>query len=79
MTIADLHHCDNCGGAFPIEQLDAKPRMTVWLFLVYLLRGQSRWLQYAADHGYDFDQLECRSCYGLDYVSGALNSEEQPL
>jgi hypothetical protein len=62
-----LCECDSCHRLYPIEQLDAKPTMTLWLFLVWLLNGDSRMLQYAADHGYDFDRLECHLCYGLEY------------
>lgn len=66
---ADLCRCDKCRRAFDIDDLDAKPRMDLRLFLIWLIDGQSRMLRYAADHGYDFTQLECRACYGIDYAS----------
>lgn len=63
-----LAHCDSCGRRMDIHHLDAKPTMTRWLWLVWFFRGQTRMLVYAADHGYDFDRLECRDCYGSGYL-----------
>lgn len=68
MTLADdFSPCARCGRETPINALDAKP-MTLWLRIVALFIGQVRMLNYAADHGYDFDRLECSRCYGPGYV-----------
>lgn len=62
-------HCENCQRPVPFYQLDAKPKMTLWLRGVRLVRGQRFMLGYAADRGYDFDRLECRDCYGPGYIT----------
>jgi hypothetical protein len=65
--------CDNCGRATHLDYLDAKPVMTNWLRVVQFFLGQDRMLQYAADHGYDFDRMECRDCYGPAHVEIAID------
>lgn len=62
--------CYTCHEVTPIDDLDAKPSPTLWLWLLALTIGQKRMLRYAADHGYDFDHLECPACYGPGYVKG---------
>jgi hypothetical protein len=56
---ADKANCQNCGGEFPIDELDAKP-------------GPGHWtveqLVDAADAGRDFVRIECRSCYGPGWL-----------
>lgn len=61
-------HCKRCGDDWPIEALDSRPRITWWLWIVRHFRGQPFMLQYAADHGYDFDELYCVECYGPGYT-----------
>lgn len=56
--------CARCGVEWPIDGLDAKPTPTLWLWIIRLFLGQKRMLSYTADHGYDFDRLECVECYG---------------
>lgn len=56
--------CMRCGRDTHVFDLDAKPRWTPWLLLIFLVRGQMSVLSYAGDHGYDFDRFECRDCYG---------------
>jgi len=60
-------HCYCCHRVAHIDQLDAKPFPTVWLWLVRLFLGQRQMLRYAADRGYDFDHMECAECYGPGY------------
>lgn len=67
--MARIVHCDNCQRPVPFYQLDAKPPMTRWLRVLRLVRGQLFMLRYAADHGHDFDRLECRDCYGPGYIA----------
>jgi hypothetical protein len=67
ITERDIERCDSCGITCHIDELDGKPTMTWWLFVIWLLRGDLGMLRYAADHGYDFDRLECRECYGRGY------------
>jgi hypothetical protein len=64
MATSDTIPCSCCSRLTPIEALDAKPSMTAELHAMSLERGQEQMLRYAADHGYDFDQLECEPCYG---------------
>jgi hypothetical protein len=59
--------CARCGADETLEKLDSKPRMTLWLRLLRLVRGQRFALRWAADHGHDFTELECGSCYGDGY------------
>jgi hypothetical protein len=54
----------------PIEQLDAKPTMTPALRQIEQAEGQPAMLSFAADHGIDFDRLECGNCYGPAYQEG---------
>lgn len=56
--------CHRCRKPTMIDLLDAKPRMTPWLWLIERFRGQAEMLRYASDHGYDFTVLECQACYG---------------
>jgi hypothetical protein len=60
-------HCATCQTVVPIDLLDAKPTMTFWLRIIRALFGQRAMLSYAAGHGYDFDRLECKDCYGPEY------------
>ncbi|MER9768925.1 hypothetical protein NKJ09_23005 [Mesorhizobium sp. M0189] len=63
----DEAECACCHGTYGLDELDSKPTMTRWLRIIRLSRGQRFMLQYAADHGYDFDRLECKSCYGAGF------------
>lgn len=60
----ELTPCDCCGREFPIDLLDGKPTINSHLRRVRAREGQLSMLYRAAVHGYDFDRLECRSCYG---------------
>lgn len=58
---SDMVRCDNCGGVFHIDALDAKPPS---------LKGQAATVEAiieAADRGEDFTSLECSKCYGPAY------------
>lgn len=62
--------CDHCGQVFPIDELDSKPRINSKLRRIRQREGQLMMLSRAADLGFDFDQLECRHCYGPGYGDG---------
>lgn len=59
--------CDNCGGPFPIDELDGKPTINSKLRRIRAREGQLVMLRRAADLGFDFNRLECRKCYGPGY------------
>lgn len=61
--------CAKCQKATPIDQLDAKPAMTPRLRAIATQQGQLAMLAYAADHGHDFNRLECEACYGPGYCN----------
>jgi hypothetical protein len=62
-------HCAKCRKVVPIELLDAKPMMTPHLRQIEAKEGQRAMLSFAADHGIDFDRLECKDCYGPEYCT----------
>ncbi|MGE3307750.1 MAG: hypothetical protein AB7I52_17475 [Rhizobiaceae bacterium] len=64
-----MMNCATCGKEHEAEHFDSKPAMTLRLWLIQATRGQIAMLRYAADHGYDFDRMECRSCYGPGFAS----------
>ncbi|MEN5278092.1 hypothetical protein ABE527_14205 [Brucella sp. TWI432] len=67
--------CQKCGGVFSLNRLDAKPRLTPWLWLVKLFFGQNHMLRYAADRGCDFTELLCEKCYGPGFEALPDNEE----
>lgn len=65
--LPSVERCSRCGAYTNIDALDGKPRLSLWLWLVRAFIGQERMLSYAASKGYDFDDLECQTCYGAGY------------
>ncbi len=60
--------CECCGREFPLDELDSKPSINSRLRRYRQRQGQLVMLQKAADLGYDFNRLECRSCYGPGFL-----------
>jgi hypothetical protein len=67
VSALDLHKCRRCGGLHEIYELDSKPTLDRRLKRIRRAQGPLHMLTYAADHGYDFDWLECARCYGPGY------------
>ncbi len=56
--------CDGCGVEADASELDSLPTMTPALSGIYHSEGQVAMMEYAADHGFDFDRCLCQRCYG---------------
>ncbi|WPE19914.1 hypothetical protein [Shinella zoogloeoides] len=67
--IVETACCDACGERFPLNELDSKPTINSQLRRTRAKEGQLMMLYRAAMRGYDFDRLECRSCYGPGFLS----------
>ena len=65
----DRATCAKCGGSLPLDQLDSKPTINSRLRRIQENEGQLIMLRRAADLGFDFDRLECLSCYGPGYLT----------
>ncbi|KPL67388.1 hypothetical protein SZ64_04275 [Erythrobacter sp. SG61-1L] len=64
-------HCQTCGKAWPIHQLDAKPLLLKRRpgFKGWIMRRLQLWMLInAQDEGAEFDYLEGPCCYGPGYV-----------
>ena len=72
--IEDKEPCSCCGHMFSIDDLDSKPHINSKLRRIRAREGQRVMLRRAADLGFEFDQLECKRCYGPGYEIGGFTN-----
>lgn len=62
---ANHQPCARCGSPTDIYALDFMPELfNRWWWRMLPLRWANRLLNYAADHGWQFETGLCRRCYG---------------